>query len=464
MRMTLWMPVALCGLFALGCAGGSATPVDPSGNTPRGPEVSLGAATMQGDNLVMPLGLYTIRLDVAGMNASIEPKQVRSMAAAGDDVYELCVNQFFPSPPVRISTITIFGDDLRLGYEVAHPFAAPTNMAGPATATNRADLGISGQCVFLAEGGPGTGLTEETFFLDATGSGGISMVTDLVTNADGLVQPKGLDVDTQKGFAFLSLVDETNPTCRMSTTTRAPISNGGSDTGNYDPVKGWQTSSIDAGNNENWNFGGYSVLHQGQTAQRVVDFSLDTLDDIATAGADFALDMAIIATYNDPRGGTTPAEKKRNRLPSSTDDPAIFFYDMPKGTCPLVSLGNPVDIAFDGTNLHFDFEVGDWSGGFSANPTGTIRACAPGLLGDARTAVTLSNMPSSGTGTPSFRYVFDSSVLAPPGTTPGVYSMCLEVTVPNDTNRTLLDCDLAPITGDVTQSQIFGVSEVTLSP
>lgn len=455
MRMTLCVPAALCGLVALGCAGGSTTPVAPSDTAPRIPQASLGNARTAGPNVEMPLGLYRITIDPVNVSATIEPKQVRSAAGAGEDVYDLCASDFFPSPAAKIRKISIVGSShINVSYGIQHPFAAPTNLDGPATASNRADLGISGMCLFLIDGdSAGTnGLTSSSFFtVGSVPTGGSTLVSELVTNPHGYYTPgdqlslSGYTCDT---FPYRSLVDETDPDCRTVSATGAAIANPQGSAGNYDSVTGWQRSNIGT-SNAGWT--GMSVLHQGQTASGELDLDLAALDAMAAAGGSLSLDMAIIATYNDPRGGATAADKKKNRLPGATPDITKFHYDMPNGNDP-VERGRVETLGFSSAAGTGDVtvHVTDYSGQLSAmasSPTGTITMCAPGVFGDSSTVVDFTSTgPVTGTGSPEDPYTQTGTVTFPPGTPPGVYELNVRVQgefadgTPPDT----LDCNLAP--------------------
>ncbi|HYE77164.1 MAG TPA: hypothetical protein VEI97_04185, partial [bacterium] len=150
--------------------------------------------------------------------------------------------------------------------------------------------------------------------------------TSLVANADGYSQPAGLLSNTGTStntFPFKLLVDEAlDP--RTGTASGTPISNGGQAVGNYDvAIGGWQQANIGP-SHDGWT--GYGVLHQGQTASNTLRLNLAAL----SAGP-VTLRTAIIANYNDPRGGANGREKRANRLPKSPADVFAFTYRMPHG-------------------------------------------------------------------------------------------------------------------------------------
>ncbi|HYE78006.1 MAG TPA: hypothetical protein VEI97_08475, partial [bacterium] len=208
---------------------------------------------------------------------------------------------------------------LDLTYAVSHPFAAPTDLNAPPTATNRADLSISGRVLFLTDVPSATG---NAFF---TGNGDVVANTEWVVNADAYYQPAGLlnlAGFTANTFPYKVLVDEAQDP-RIGTATGAPISNGSNPRGNYSPTDGWQHHNIGP-NNDGWT--GFGVLHQGQTAFNDLRLALAPL----TANP-FQLQVAILAKYVDPRGGATAIEKRANRLPSNPPDITRFVYREPHG-------------------------------------------------------------------------------------------------------------------------------------
>ncbi|HYE78989.1 MAG TPA: hypothetical protein VEI97_13475, partial [bacterium] len=428
------------GLSALGCAGNPTTPTNsPAPALPQG-QAALGEAIVDGDTVQMPLGLYTIRLDASGTTASIEPKEIRTLSAAGDDKYSLCVSDFFPSPPVRITRITITGSHLSMNYQVSHPFAAPTNLDAPASASNRADLGISGRCVFLADASLSGGLPTASSFFDGT----VVCNPNLVSNAHGYCDPEDLLKLTDytcNNFPYRCLVDELDPTCRTATKDGSLISSTG-DIGNYNAAAGgWQRSNI---SNNLCGWTGYGVLHQGQTASSVVDLDLDGLDAYQSASGGFAMDMAILADYNDPRGGSTPTEKKRNRLPSSDGNTDSFFYNMPAGTRPIERCDFP-DQTWD-TLSPVDpgtcaVSCVAWDGDASAL---SVSLSCPEIFGPS--PVTLTTAPS-GSGLPSSAFSWSEPIASriDPASVSGTYLACMQVTTTNTDGWTGLDCDLAPV-------------------
>ncbi|HYE78555.1 MAG TPA: hypothetical protein VEI97_11255, partial [bacterium] len=214
-------------------------------------------------------------------------------------------------------------------------------------------------------------------------------------------------------------------------------------------------------NNDGWT--GYSVLHQGQTARGTLMFDTASLEAVTTVTGDFSLDVAILATYNDPRGGTTPTEKKRNRLPSSDGNPDSFFYDMPRGTCPVTLCNAPTQNWTEGAaTSSFSCTVGDWTGSITDGSHGTVSVCIPGVLGDSSVSVDIQS-PVSGTGTPGDPYVF-SGDLATTGATAGTYQGCFQYRLHESaTTPVALDCDLAPVSKEEPKGNYSGHFVVIVS-
>ncbi|HYE80420.1 MAG TPA: hypothetical protein VEI97_20800, partial [bacterium] len=325
---TIWWMAALS-LAALGCSGsggsGGLTPEPvPTGNAlPQTGTAGLGAVAVNGDLSQSALALFTIDVDPSTLSAAVRLKETRQ-ATATDDVYHLSIGNFMNAGTVKVTNITGTATTLDISYAVTHPFGVPADLDAPATAANRLDLGISGRVLFMADVASAAG---NTYFTDVVAN------TSLVRNADGLVRPRGmLDTTgfTANTFPFKSLVDETQDP-RTGTASGSAVSNGGLVTGNYDGTTGWQRSNL-GGNKDGWT--GYGTLHQGQTASNMVSLDLATI----SAGGSFSMDVAILAKYQDPRGGSTPTQKKANRLPAATADINQFAYRRPHGSNDLESV------------------------------------------------------------------------------------------------------------------------------
>lgn len=441
MRSTLVWLCATTALAALGCAGNSATPLAPALDQTPVAQVALGDGYSVGNSTVMPLGLYTIKLDTVGMSATVEPKEVRSAAAAGSDTYALCVSDFFPTPPMRITTITIAGaTTLSLGYDIVHPFAAPSNLAGPATAANRADLGIQGSCVFLTDANIGTLPAARVFT-----SGGITAPPEVVQNAHGYMDPSDLfDMTgyTCNNFPFRVLVDELDLTCRSVTATGAVITSSG-DKGNYAPGTGWQAANIGA-SNANWH--GYGVLHQGQTVSSSLDLDMNFVDQYVAESGAFDLDVALLATYNDPRGGTNAAQKKANRLPSASGDVAAFFYDMENAVCPIERIVFD-DQTWDTLDLAGATCQLECVSGYTAAAC-TVTVYSDEMFGPGA-SYSFTTSPT-GSGTPSDPQAWVEGIPTAailPGCPAGEYDVMVEITNTDAVDPIALQCDLSLVPG-----------------
>ncbi|HYE77768.1 MAG TPA: hypothetical protein VEI97_07270, partial [bacterium] len=322
MRLTpRWFTAAAMAAVALvGCSGGSKSPATPSPQG-TGDPIDLLENTLfeQAPANVVPvgetaLGGARLTVDMAGMSASVAP--LRS-GTATDDSYHLSVQNFLTARHIAVDRVTATATDIVVDYTISHPFPGPTDVnAAPNGFSNRADLGITGRTVILADVSSATG---NTFFTDVVAN------TDLVALADGYVQPRGLIPQTSSmtanAFPFMLLVDEALGT----EGSRVGISNGGNPLGNYRADQGgWQATNIVNGT-ENNGWTGYDYLHQGQSSRNSL-----TLRRTALTGGPVSLDMVVLAKYTDPRGGTTSTEKRANRLPETpTFDTNKFVYRLP---------------------------------------------------------------------------------------------------------------------------------------
>jgi len=313
MRNTTWWVAGLLALSALGCAGGSAPTSTPTSNFDSSPIPSaasigeLGSLYQQGDLVQGAVAVYTLNVDPSTLSATSHLKAVRS-AQANDDLYFLPIDGFFNSKSFAVTSVSATVNTIDVSYAVTHPFPAPNNPTGASNgSTNRSDLGVAGMVLILADA-PAIG---NTYFTDRVAN------TALVTNADayfspgGMISTTGLTANT---FPYKQLVDESG-----STGSRVGISNGGNPSGNFG-TDGWTRAEYGTGN-KGWT--GMGVLHGGQSSTSTI-----SLDKAALTGG-FSLDIAVLAKYNDPRGGTTGAQKRGNRLPPATADATKFAYRGP---------------------------------------------------------------------------------------------------------------------------------------
>jgi len=219
--------------------------------------------------------------------------------------------------------------------------------------------------------------------------------TSLIDNADAYWSPEELLTLTTAAnlFPYQTMIDESGPDG-----SRDVQSNGGNPTGNFG-TDGWTRSEFGAGNAD-WT--GFGVLHQGQASTRTLQLDRATLE----AGNTFTLDVAVVAKYNDPRGGLSGVEKRGNRLPPASPDAQKFAYRMPHGALDVERLtlqstdGDFVPNTISSQTLRF--QVIDWDArgietgaaelaedmdvttvavGESGVPS--LAVCIPGVLGDA---------------------------------------------------------------------------------
>jgi hypothetical protein len=297
-----------------------------------------------GDLSTSALAIYSLHIDPATMSASSTLKETRS-GQANDDLYMLSIDSFLRADSFKIRGIEGTATTLDLKYSIEHPFPAPNNPLGaPNGSTNRADLGITGMAMVLADVPSATG---NTFFTDRVAN------TTLVANADAYYSPGGLITfaGTTNTFPYKQLVDE----LAGGTGSRNGQSNGGNVAGNFG-TDGWTRAEFGP-TNDGWT--GYGALHQGQTSTNTLSLNKSDL----AGGLD--LDVAIVAKYGDPRGGTTGAQKKANRLPPATADATLFAYRMPHnaldGSRVIVepATGNFLPNAISGSDLSFHVEDAD---------------------------------------------------------------------------------------------------------
>ncbi|HYE80315.1 MAG TPA: hypothetical protein VEI97_20250, partial [bacterium] len=360
----------------------------------------LGAIATRGDLGQAALGLYDMRIDPAAGTAAVEVLATRT-AQQTDDVYQLSVGDFMRAPALEVLAVRQTATTVDVAYKVSHPFGAPADLSAPASATNRADLGIAGRVLFLADVPSPAG---NTFFGDTV------LNATLVTNADGYIEPRGLlglSGFTANAFPFKVLVDEP-VNLRTNTATGTPISNEDRVIGNYDPAEGWQADNIGP-DRAGWT--GFGVLHQGQSATNQVKFSRADL-----AAAPFNVRVAILAKYVDPRGGTTAAEKRANRLPSQPASITNFVYREPHGALDVERIqfvgATGTFVADAASPVTLRFKVVDWDAraaetsqadlALSTNPMAvaqgeagppTLAVSIPGVTGGPASEIALTQGP-----------------------------------------------------------------------
>lgn len=462
MRASHLLAIAISWSLTVGCVG-TPDPASPNPAKVAQKQLSLGEGTATSDGVEMPLGLYKLHVDLEELHASVEVTESRPVAAAGDTNYEVCVNAFFPTPPIKLTGVTMDNEVLRLAYTVTHPFPAPSNMSGPASGANRADLGIGGRLVFFVEENPAAGLPAVSF---AETVWVVSMVPGFVANAHSYFTPlyqfghDPLDVFT---YPYRVLVDETDPDCRSNSLTGVPITNSAGYAGNYDPVSGWQASNIGP---ERCGWTGYGVLHQGQTARGTVEFDLIQLTQLVTATGGFDLDMGLLAYYNDPRGGTTSAARRANRLPSIPTNTDNFFYNMPGGAVWLERGAGEAPVwSAAATSDPVTWSVVHPTWNAPAEGNWGITYCVPGVLGGLDDYVDLDRTPTSGSGTTSDPYTATASVPHPSGLTPGTYWAIMDFQRDPMLGHSFfgMDCDLTFSSGSL-RCAIHSLFELEVGP
>lgn len=387
MRLTL-STCLLAGLAAsmLGCQSRSADPLDPAGAVHPVPD-STAPVWINGDRTEGMAGLWRVTVDSDALTGTLLPLDNRT-AAANDDVYDLSIQNFTRPDSLRIRSVRRDAGQLLLDWQFTHPFAAPSNLAGPATAANRADLGVSGRLIFLIDVPTATG---NTWFADDRPA---IVNTAVVANPHGYFKPDGALpglTTIANTFPYQVLVDETGNGSRVG------ISNGGQPTGNYsDAAGGWQQSNIGPGNN-GWT--GYGVLHQGQATAGTL-----ALDLAAITGSPFTFDTTIFCAYNDPRMGANAQQKRANRLPKNPVDVFAFAYRMPHGTQDIeriTFLGDSGSglVANEPSNTMLNFHIVDWDArGFETT------------FGDLAADPLVSTVAAGESGPPSLRIdIFDGS-------------------------------------------------------
>lgn len=383
-----------------GCTGTLTDPPKPAAHIPE--PMALGVSASDTGVVQVAAALWTVRVDALTQSASVAGAKTQRSPQATDDLYTLSLADFFHPETFQVTGIAADDQTVTLHYNITHPLPAPSDLDGPATATNRADLGFAGRLLVLSDVPTAAG---NTFF------GSIIANLDLVADPDGYWEPRGVLRDlgmTANTFPYLALVDERlNPRRRPGTGT--VLGNGGSPLGNHSPVDGWQRATIGI-NRDRW--AGFGVLHQGQSA-----FNALRLNRTAFSDGPLQLELALVVSYVDPRGGESIIERRANRLPPTEVDLSRFVYREPHGALDLERI-EPIRIegAFDvrqPTPVSLSFRIVDWDAraeetpeadlGDDANPRrvaqGTagppsLSLCIPGITGDQTSELPLNLSPT----------------------------------------------------------------------
>jgi len=383
--MRPWLFLIVVVMFGvMSCAKNSHVTAMSPAETPA--EISIEGAS--GSLAVLGESLLTVEL--ATLTATTELLPQRSMSA-NDDLYVLDIARFIRPDTFSVRHVELDGDELAITWRVTHPFAEPTDPEGVPSATNRADLGFTGMVLFRTEESI---LEGHTFFTD------VVLNPDLMTNADAFYRPAGL-ISGLSSFAntfpYQAIIDETG-----EHGSRVGVSNGGVVTGKFG-TNGWTRTELGA-SNTGWT--GYGVLHQGQASERVARFSIPHF----TSPGRLSLKVNLIAKYNDPRGGTTPAEKLAHRLPFKPADPLRFGYRMPHGALDVERIvALPESGSFRANTISAStlrFHVTDWDARATESSQADLAAevdprhvrqgesqppqfalCIPGVLGSSSTVL-----------------------------------------------------------------------------
>lgn len=341
-------------ISSVGCQGGGDSPLQPA-SVPNGSAGPSPTGTL--------LAEYTVAVDLTTLQATVDMLPTRG--ATQSELYNLQVDRFLKPGSFRATAIWRDDSSLFFTYEMAHPFPVPANLAGPATAGNRADLAATGRVLWLVDN-PDL----ETYF---AGTDDVRANTRMVRNPDGYFTPGDLIGSSSLAttFPYQLLVDEARD-------NRQGLSNNELATGNYGPA-GWQSAEFTSG------ITGYDIWSQGQT-------SINTLElDIAEIGSSdvFIANVAIIVKYEDPRGGADILAKRANRLP--TGDVLAFGYRMPHGALDVGKVSvQPMGAILGGTSgtIGLAAHVRDWDArATEAAQTNLAAETNPALVSDGESGL-----------------------------------------------------------------------------
>ncbi|MCG3152749.1 MAG: hypothetical protein GEEBNDBF_02052 [bacterium] len=336
--------LALAGLL-VGCQGGSRTPATLQPEAAASPQ---DFALAQGSLLQQEVGSWQVTIDPATLTAGAEALFATRLHQQSE-LYTLSIAAFMRPDTLKITGVTADPQTLYLHYRTTHPFPAPTNLAGPPSAGNRADLAVTGRVLWLLDD------PDAAVYFPATDQ--VRVNTRLITNPDGYLKPGALIADpgtTSNTFPFQLLTNE-------AADNRIGLSNGGQMTGNYGPG-GWQTAQFATGPT------GYGIWSQGQATTHTLALDKATL---ATMGA-VSVRASILVKYEDPRGGNSGVERRSNRLPQ--DDVSKFAYRMPHGALDVEAvafLGHGAGLVEGQASfVTLDARVVDWDA--RAQEAGTV--------------------------------------------------------------------------------------------
>jgi len=474
MRQTALL-IATISLGLSSCVGSTRTPLLADSPMP------IAAAEQRVSDSLALLGESLLTVDLSTLTATTELLPARS-TSANDDLYVLDIAKFIRPETFTVRHVELDGDELAITWRVTHPFAAPSDPEGAPSATNRADLGFTGMVLFRVTV---PFAQTHTYFTD------VICNTTLIRNADAYYRPDGLisgHASFANTFPYQAIVDETGPHG-----TRVGVSNNSTVSGNFG-TNGWTRTKLGESRTD-WT--GFGVLHQGQVSERTVRVSLAAMDPSDR----FSMHVALLAKYNDPRGGVSPVEKIANRLPYKPSDPLKIGYRMPHGALDCSRIETFPDLGGYEANTvsacTLRFHVTDWDArapdttksDLATDPDvtrvalgegrpPTLAVCIPGVLGDPTVIATLdpsslidndaavggdAGMDSGQTEDPLY---FASSVpkVAGVGQAPGIYQGLVRATDPESAAFiTELDGEsLLPLTSDQPANATYQAFEVSL--
>lgn len=425
---------AICLSTTLACSSGG-SPTVPAMTDP----VIAQAVRADADGATLLTG-FRVDIDPDTLVATATPHRTGSAQPPQGQRYDLDIANFQNADSFRITGVQILlSGNFRVSFTHAHPFPAP-NIANPATGTNRADLGYTGRLVLLTSYNP------QSFFTNAVRlSAGAVVTPDGYVETGDLLAHAGPSLVT--AYPYKLLADE-------ALDNRVDRSNGGNPIGSYSPASGgWQRVNLGA-SGDGWT--GYDYIHGGQTVANQF-----TLDKDALAATNFAIDVALLIQYTDPRG----AGGATHRLPAAVLDVLDFAYRLPYAAldCSKVvittnlTLGPKVSDA-----AALEVRVRDWDASAEttldasvgdeadvaliqqdASGSPEVVLDAPGILAGLRNMGT-----ATGTGLSNDPLLYANDIVNQEGATAGEYFGCLRITDPeyDDEARSLYHAGVDPDT------------------
>ncbi|MCG3152909.1 MAG: hypothetical protein GEEBNDBF_02214 [bacterium] len=409
--------ISLCAML-VGCQQ-SPTPLSPPLATD--PPVAALARQETAEGMTLLAGFH-LQIDPAALTASVTPHRSGQAQPPQGQRYDLDIANFQNADSFRVTGVQVLGSgNFRVTFSHAHPFPAP-NVANPVSGTNRADLGYSGRLLIL------TGYNPKSYF-----SGAVRLSAGAVVGPDGYVETGDLLAHAGPAlvtaYPYKLLADEAQD-------NRTGVSNGGSPIGSYVAGSGgWQRNNLGAAGT-GWT--GYDYLHGGQSITNQFTLSKEVL-----TASNFALDVALLIQYTDPRGsgGST------HRLPAETASVTNFAYRLPYAALDVSRVIPTANLTLQpvvGSSATLEVRVRDWDAGAAEAPgkqVGTQAnvaliqqggSGAPEVVLDCPDLLNagLRNMgtPASGTGLSNAVFVYSNSLPNQTGASPGTYYGCLRVT------------------------------------